>query len=173
MEKYIWLFPVLFIFHDMEEIIGFGIWSKKNKDKLNKVSGKFYNIYENMFSQYSTEGMALAVFEILVLCIVICITAQFFNFYALWLGTFIAYIIHMFVHIVQAILMKGYIPAVATSLIAIPLSIAVLLPCLSILNYKAGKIIFWTIIGLALVMANVKLAHAMMHWFTVKMQKWL
>ncbi|HHS9349233.1 HXXEE domain-containing protein [Clostridioides difficile] len=29
MEKYIWLFPLLFIFHDMEEIIGFGIWLKK------------------------------------------------------------------------------------------------------------------------------------------------
>ena len=25
MEKYVWLFPILFIFYDMEEIIGFGI----------------------------------------------------------------------------------------------------------------------------------------------------
>lgn len=36
MEKYVWLFPLLFIFHDMEEIIGFGIWYKRNKAMLDE-----------------------------------------------------------------------------------------------------------------------------------------
>ena len=29
LNDYVWLFPI--IFHDMEEIIGFGIWLKNNK----------------------------------------------------------------------------------------------------------------------------------------------
>ena len=36
MEKYVWLFPLIFIFHDMEEIIGFGIWFKRNEEMLAK-----------------------------------------------------------------------------------------------------------------------------------------
>ncbi len=36
MEKYVWLFPIIFIVHDMEEIIGFGIWLKKNKALLDE-----------------------------------------------------------------------------------------------------------------------------------------
>ncbi|MDN3910338.1 HXXEE domain-containing protein [Clostridioides difficile] len=51
MEKYIWLFPLLFIFHDMEEIIGFGIWLKKNKSMLDKKYPFISKIYEN----YSTD----------------------------------------------------------------------------------------------------------------------
>lgn len=34
MEKYIWLFPIIFIVHDMEEIIGFGIWLQRNQKML-------------------------------------------------------------------------------------------------------------------------------------------
>ena len=47
MEKYIWLFPLLFIFHDMEEIIGFGIWLKKNKSMLDKKYPFISKVYEN------------------------------------------------------------------------------------------------------------------------------
>ncbi len=31
MAAYVWLFPILFIFHDMEEIIGLIPWYQKNK----------------------------------------------------------------------------------------------------------------------------------------------
>ncbi|MBR3281713.1 MAG: HXXEE domain-containing protein, partial [Ruminococcus sp.] len=34
MDKYVWLFPVIFIIHDMEEIIGIGIWLRKNKELI-------------------------------------------------------------------------------------------------------------------------------------------
>lgn len=54
MKEYVWLFPVLFIFHDMEEIIGFMTWYQKNKDLLNKKSPAISRTYENA----STEGFA-------------------------------------------------------------------------------------------------------------------
>ena len=34
MVTYIWLFPLLFIFHDMEEIVGFMPWMNKHKQLL-------------------------------------------------------------------------------------------------------------------------------------------
>ncbi|WP_347099491.1 HXXEE domain-containing protein, partial [Streptococcus mutans] len=34
MTTYVWLFPLLFIFHDLEEIIGFIPWIEKKSDLL-------------------------------------------------------------------------------------------------------------------------------------------
>lgn len=118
MEKYIWLFPLLFIFHDMEEIIGFGIWLKKNKSMLDKKYPFISKVYEN----YSTEGMAFAVFEEFILCIIFCILTVITEnqyVYLLWLGSFIAYTLHLVIHIGQSIIIRKYIPSLITSIICL------------------------------------------------------
>ncbi|MDD4844611.1 MAG: HXXEE domain-containing protein, partial [Anaerotignum sp.] len=165
MDKYIWLFPVLFIFHDMEEIIGLRTWILKNKSTLNQ---KFPKI-SKIFQHYSTEGMAFAVFEEFLLCILICIAAIVFGWYGLWLGCFVAYTIHLIVHLLQAIIMKKYIPALATSVIALPISVWLIYVCNGILDYSKGFMIMYTFIGLGLIGINLKFAHWIMHKFT----KWL
>ncbi|MDC9367331.1 HXXEE domain-containing protein, partial [Clostridioides difficile] len=122
MEKYIWLFPLLFIFHDMEEIIGFGIWLKKNKSMLDKKYPFISKVYEN----YSTEGMAFAVFEEFIFCIIFCILTVITEnqyVYLLWLGSFIAYTLHLVIHIGQSIIIRKYIPSLITSIICLPISI--------------------------------------------------
>ena len=50
MERYVWLFPILFIFHDMEEIVGLGIWLKKNQVILTEK----YPMIGKMYQNYST-----------------------------------------------------------------------------------------------------------------------
>lgn len=168
MEKYIWLFPLIFIFHDMEEIIGFGIWGRKNIKNMAKRFPKLAPTYQNMYEPYSTEGMALAVFEILILCILICLASIIFKWYYLWVGTFIACIFHFFIHFAQAIIFKGYIPAVATSIISAPLSIIIVFKSLKVLQYSIGNVVIWSVVGLILITLNVKFAHFLMHWFTKK-----
>lgn len=165
MEKFVWLFPVLFIFHDMEEIIGLGIWYKNNKDMLDKKFHKVSKIYEN----YSTEGMALAVFEEFILCIIICIIAIFKGTYALWLGVFIAYTIHLIIHIGQSIVIRKYIPALMTSVIAIPISICIIRECILLLGYEVSTVVLVSVIGIVVVALNLKFAHILMHKFT----KWM
>ncbi len=136
MEKYIWLFPILFIFHDMEEIIGLEKWINKYRDVLKNKYPKIANTYEN----YSTSKMALAVFEEFNLSVLICMFSLFFSQYELWVGVFIAFILHLFVHIIQAIFFGKYIPALITSIIAIPISLSILIKCILILNYDFIKI---------------------------------
>ncbi len=82
MLSYIWLFPLLFIFHDMEEIIGFIPWLNHNQKFLKEKYPKIIRQYE----QTSSEGFALAVFEELLLCISLCLISIFTNWYGLWLG---------------------------------------------------------------------------------------
>lgn len=162
MEKYVWLFPLLFIFHDMEEIIGFGIWYKRNKAILDE---RFPAISKS-YADYSTEGMAAAVYEELILCIAFCLMAIVTGKYALWLGGFIAYAVHLVMHIGQSIVIRSYISALVTSTIALPVSIWIIKECIGLLGYSAGTVVFYSVIGIAVVGLNLKLAHLLLPRFT-------
>ncbi|HBF5456592.1 TPA: HXXEE domain-containing protein [Clostridioides difficile] len=168
MEKYIWLFPLLFIFHDMEEIIGFGIWIKKNKSMLDKKYPFISKIYEN----YSTEGMAFAVFEEFILCIIFCILIVITDnqyIYLLWLGSFIAYTLHLVIHIGQSIIIRKYIPSLITSIICLPISIWCISKSIYIVDCEMSTTILYSIIGIIIVALNLKFAQSLIGKFT----KWM
>lgn len=168
MEKYIWLFPLLFIFHDMEEIIGFGIWLKKNKSMLDKKYPFISKVYEN----YSTEGMAFAVFEKFILCIIFCILTVITEnqyVYLLWLGSFIAYTLHLVIHIGQSIIIRKYIPSLITSIICLPISIWCISKSIYIVDCEMSTTILYSIIGIIIVALNLKFAQSLIGKFT----KWM
>lgn len=168
MERYVWLFPLIFIFHDMEEIIGFGIWLEKNKYILKTKYPKIAKTYQN----FSTEGFALAVFEELILCIFFCAIAVITDMnciWYIWLGSFIACTLHFVIHVGQSIAMKQYIPATITSIICLPFSIWIIYKCsLQIMDNFYIAAIF-IIAGIVIVAVNLKLAQKMIGWFTRKM----
>lgn len=168
MEKYVWLFPLIFIFHDMEEIIGFKAWLKKNKSFLDSKYPNISKTYQN----FSTEGFAFAVFEELILCIIFCILAVTLNsnyIWYLWLGEFIACTLHFIIHIGQAIMMKRYIPAIITSIICLPLSILIIIKCLALCTDQVGIIITFIVIGIIIVALNLKFAQSLIGKFTIWM----
>lgn len=168
MGKYIWLFPLLFIFHDMEEIIGFGIWLKKNKSMLDKKYPFISKVYEN----YSTEGMAFAVFEEFILCIIFCILTVITEnqyVYLLWLGSFIAYTLHLVIHIGQSIIIRKYIPSLITSIICLPISIWCISKSIYIVDCEMSTTILYSIIGIIIVALNLKFAQSLIGKFT----KWM
>lgn len=165
MQEIIWMFPILFIVHDMEEIMGFGLWLKKNKAMLDKKYPKISNTY----NPYSTEGMTAAVMEEMIICLIICIIARFTEVYGLWLGAFIAYALHLIVHIGQSIVIKKYIPAVITGIICLPLSIWFIIVSINILSYSAVQVIFYSLIGIIALAVNLKTAHWIIHVFTKKL----
>ncbi|EGT5473484.1 TPA: HXXEE domain-containing protein [Clostridioides difficile] len=168
MEKYIWLFPLLFIFHDMEEIIGFGIWLKKNKSMLDKKYPFISKVYEN----YSTEGMAFTVFEEFILCIIFCILTVITEnqyVYLLWLGSFIAYTLHLVIHIGQSIIIRKYIPSLITSIICLPISIWCISKSIYIVDCEMSTTILYSIIGIIIVALNLKFAQSLIGKFT----KWM
>ena len=71
----------------------------------------------------SAEGMAVAVFEELLLCVLFCLISLWSDFYYLWLGGLIAFTFHLIVHIIQSVVIHKYIPAVTTSILLLPISI--------------------------------------------------
>ena len=166
MEQYIWLFPILFVFHDFEEIIGCKLWVTKNGAAITLRFPKIAFIFNN----FSTEGFALAVAEELVLILIICgltfTGIRVFNL--LWLGTFIAFTLHMVVHIGQAIVLRKYIPAVATSILLLPVCVWIAIECVREIDGSAVEIVAYSFVAAIAVGANLFLAH----WFARKFNEW-
>ena len=166
MQEIIWLFPILFIVHDMEEIMGFGLWLQKNKRFLDERYPKISKTY----TPYSTEGMTAAVMEEMILCLHNCALARTTQFYGLWLGGFIAYAIHLVVHIGQSLVIRKYIPALLTSVICLPVSVWLIIVSIGNLGFSAMQVILYSVLGLAVVGGNLKLAHWIIHKFVQKYQ---
>ncbi len=157
MAKYVWLFPILFMVHDLEELIGLKWWIGKNLDiiqkRFPKIAGKF--------AGYNTEGMALAVLEEFLLCLAICGCALSLDktwLWCFWWGTFMAYTIHLVIHIGQSIVLRKYVPCLITSIICLPISIYILAETMSIIDAEIAQMVVYSIIGLAVVGTNLLFA---------------
>ena len=160
MKDYILLLPILFIFHDMEEIIGFGYFFRNNKqlfDRFPKITAAY--------KDFSAEGFALAVYEEFIPFFGISLLAFFFPckvLYALWLGLMISLTAHFLVHICQSIYIRKYIPSLITSLICLPPSVVIIMRSLSIIGIDFLTIVLIAVAIIGMII-NLKLAHILMH----------
>lgn len=167
MKDYILLLPILFIFHDMEEIIGFGCFFRNNKqlfDRFPKITAAYKN--------FSAEGFALAVYEEFIPFFGISLLAYFFPcraLYALWLGLMISLTVHFLVHIGQSIYIRKYIPSLITSLICLPPSVIIIIKTLGIISIDLLTLVLIpaAIIGM---IVNLKFAHSLMHKYGKKLR---
>ncbi len=162
MREYLLLLPILFIFHDMEEIIGSG-WFFRNNPEIFERFPKTTKAYK----EFTTAGMALAVYEEFIPFFGISLLAYYLNndvLYTIWFGLLISLTTHFVVHIGQSIYVKKYIPSLITSIICFPISIVILINCKKYMVFNLPAIIL--IAGsILLMMANLKLAHWLMNRF--------
>ncbi|MDE6252872.1 MAG: HXXEE domain-containing protein [Lachnospiraceae bacterium] len=115
------------------------------------------------------EGFALAVFEEFIVCIVFSALALYTKaefFMLFWLGAFITCTLHFIVHIIQAIIVRKYIPALMTSIICLPISIWIISECISTLDCQIIKIVLFSLIGVIVVLLNLKFAQSLIGKFT-------
>ena len=162
MREYFLLLPIIFIFHDMEEIIGFG-WFFRNNPEIFKRYPKITEAYKD----FTTAGMALAVYEEFIPFFGISVLAYYFEndvLNALWFGLMLSLTAHFIVHLMQSIYIKKYVPSLITSIICLPISVVILINSSKYMNFSLMSvvIIFASII---LMMANLKFAHWLMHRF--------
>ncbi|MCR5062331.1 MAG: HXXEE domain-containing protein [Treponema sp.] len=169
MKEYVWLFPIIFMFHDMEEIIGFKFFLKQNEAELKK---RFPFILKR-YAGFSTEGFALAVYEELILCILISALAYFFDcniLWYIWLGAFLGCDLHFFIHLIQVSIYRRYIPASITSLICLPVNTLIICKCILSIEDSALFAGAFMLLGACLVFVNIFIAQKLMGWFTNRMR---
>lgn len=150
-----WLFPLLFIVHDMEEIITAKNWCKK---ELHQVIPLPITPFGNT---KSTAGFAVGVFEELILWILATLLGNITGFYGLWYGFLIANIIHLilFHMIIFPLSYRRYVPGVVTAWLTLIPFCYILYLAQTDLNYSVLQIGLWVTIGFLLALGNVKLLH--------------
>lgn len=168
MRDYILLLPIIFIFHDMEELAGFGWFFKKNPYLFERFP-KVMNTYRG----FTNEGFTLAVYEEFIPFFGLSLLAYYFPcdiLYGLWFGMFLALFGHFFIHIGHSVYIRKYIPCVATSIICVPISSCILVKCALLTAFNIVTVIF-IVLGVALMIVNFPVAHGLMHYVNKRVQK--
>lgn len=116
-ELLMWLFPVVFMVHEFEEIIFIRRWIDRNREELAR---RFPRLSERMLHRLegvSTASFAFVVAEEFILVSLVTFGAYWFSRYALFIGMVIGYGLHLAVHVLQFFMFRRYIPAILTSVL--------------------------------------------------------
>lgn len=98
-----WLFPILFMTHEIEEIIFLPRFVERLKwNNSNKVIEKIPSISSFQFT--------IIVIEQLILIILLSFYCYMSNNISLYIALIIVYIVHILIHYIQAIVIKKIIP---------------------------------------------------------------
>lgn len=159
----IWLFPILFMIHDFEEIIFMRAWLGKNKSFLQM---RFPRLSKKMlphFEQLTTSAFALGVAEEFILISIITVVSYLKDWYGLWIGAFIAFALHLVVHCIQVFIVRKYIPVIVTSVICLPVSIYIITQVVKVMPLYT--IIFYSILSFIIMTINLGIIHKGAAWF--------
>lgn len=152
---FVWLFPLLFIVHDMEEIIMAEYWCKKNLKQYVRLPIIPFGNTKN------TAGMAIGVFEELILWIIATMIGNITGFYGLWYGLLVANIVHLILfHIILLPLSyRHYVPGEITAWLTVIPCWYILKLAQNILGYSVIEITIWVTIGIVFAFVNMKILH--------------
>lgn len=120
----IWLFPILFMFQDFEEIIMINPWKKKNEKYIHQMKEK--NKYIPYPFTGSTASFSIGVLVEFIIINIVCLASYVTENYIILIGLFMGFFLHLFVHIFLSIRFKKYVPGITTSIIEIPICIFLL-----------------------------------------------
>lgn len=117
----IWLFPIIFIFHDLEEIITIESSMAANKDNYPKTN--FVKLSFKMREKLGSTAAQLAVSAAWILLFISFTAVMTVHFssngggFLLFTAILNLFVLQAFMHIVQTIMFRGYTPGIITSLL--------------------------------------------------------
>ncbi|KTD88054.1 HXXEE domain-containing protein [Paenibacillus etheri] len=120
----LWLLPILFMFHDFEEIIVIEAWSAKYGMRVEAALPPFIRKMYSSMMHMTTRNFALDVLFVYILIVAVTCIAAFFSNYLLYLAVLAVFFFHVFTHLGQTIYLKMYTPGVVTAvLVVLPYSL--------------------------------------------------
>ena len=151
-------FPLLFVIHEAEEVLVQHRWMKAHRTDLERRFPWSHNILAHL-SRLGRRAFAIAALEeLLVLSLATCyVLVGGTCSMQVWSALFMAFSLHLLVHVAQAVAVGGYVPGLATSLLLLPFaayglwSIWLAMGCLEFMA--------WGLAGVAFMVANLRLAH--------------
>lgn len=156
LDKIVAIFPVVFMLHDFEEIIGFESWLKNNREELARRFPRIEKRFDKggMFL-LSTSTFAFAVCVIFVLVSLMSFISLYLGIYQWWFVVFSAFFVHLFIHIGQWIVYGKYIPAIITSFLSLPYCFYAFYVVFEYSDFSVAEMLFWMFLGTILMLIIV------------------
>ena len=113
--------PIAFCIHDAEEIAVQHRWIMQHEIGLKARFHWIGHIIDRL-KRLSTTAFAIAALEELLIILVATANVFIDGFLSaeIWTAIFIAFSLHLIVHIIQALIVKGYTPGVVSSILLLP-----------------------------------------------------
>ena len=162
MKEYLQLLPIMFIFHDMEEIIGFGWFFRRNPQLFGR-----HPRLTAAYRGFTNEGFAIAVYEEFIPFFGMTLLAYYFParaLYAVWYGMMLSLTGHFIAHIGICGYVRKYIPSLITSLICLPICVIILVKTAGLMTFDTLTVVI-TVLTVPAMMLNMKLGHKLMGHF--------
>jgi hypothetical protein len=164
------LLPIVFMFHDFEEIVMFNPWLQRNRNELNERFPKLAKFIEKEhYFDYTASTFAIAVFHEFLLIAIITFLSLWYDTYYWWFGAFMAYYLHLFVHIGQWVIFRKYVPVIITSVISLPYCFYTFHLFTSTTTMSYSQMLLWTLIGVTITILSFPSAF----YFASKFDKWV
>lgn len=158
LELWVCLSPGIFIFHEFEEMLFLQPWFRKHKSLL---QSRFPHLTRRLVPivTRSSRAFTAAVCEEFLLLSLVSWISFLTGWYALWFGLLTAFTLHLIVHILQAVVLRKYVPALLTAMILLPVCGYAWLLILQSNLFSVKEIIGWSWIGMLIAGSNLWLAH--------------
>ena len=153
--QFYFLFPALFMLHELEEIVWMPSFIKK-------ISPQYPN--NQILSYYTPFAFNVIVLEqFLILLLSLFLSYQFSN-YTIYATIVIAYIYHIFGHLIQTIVLRKYVPGLLTGIFTSLFSLFYLK------NNVPINLYWYSFITLILIIVNLVLSFMVLHKMTLKLR---
>ena len=155
----LWLLPALFILHDLEEMLSFKPWLRRNgqqiRERFPAPVGRMVDHLENISVK---QFAAMATEELVILTAVTVYASLSANYYP-WLALLLAFGLHLLAHLAQWLVMRRYVPSAITSLLCLPVFIYIVWTLAADQLFTLQEFILCAIAGTLVVAVNLFTIH--------------
>ena len=146
--QFYFLFPALFMLHELEEIVWMPSFVKK-------ISIQYPN--NRILSYYTPFAFNAIVLEQFLILMTSLYLSYQFNNYTIYITIVIAYIYHVFGHLIQTIVLRKYVPGLLTGILTSWFSI------ISLKNEIPINLYSYSLFTLLLILLNLIMSFMILH----------
>lgn len=151
------LFPIIFMLHELEEIIFVKSWVEQRRNK----PGIKNQYWVKALTKYPLTAAAFSIIiaEEFVIVALLTIASAKWQLYALFAGLLLAYGLHLLKHIGDMVRWRTYVPGGPTSLVTLPVVAWMLYSLLARPDVALWPVLLWGLVLGAALLINLKIMY--------------
>ncbi|NGP58351.1 HXXEE domain-containing protein [Paenibacillus thiaminolyticus] len=114
-----WLFPIVFMFHDFEEILYVEPWIRRHGDRILRQMPPAVRRFAGSSLKMTTRDFAGDVFWVFLVIVTATLAAVLFSWYDLYLILVLILFLHVFTHIGLSVYTRTLAPGVITAVLLV------------------------------------------------------